>query len=309
VPPTFESYEIAGHITTEAAALTGLKQGTPMVAGGGDNAVGAIGNGIVEEGIASCSIGTSGVLFAHMRKPYTDKLLRTHTFCAAVPGEWHVMGVQLSSGGSLRWYRDTFANSEAGVARTLGVDPYEILTQEAATAPAGCEGLIFLPYLTGERCPYPDPYARGVFFGLTLRHTKAHMVRSVMEGVTYGLRDSLEIFGEMGVSPRQIRLTGGGGRSAIWRQMQANIYNRECVTINQDEGPGFGAALLAGVGAGVYPSVQSACAQAVSVGNRIAPDADTAAVYARYYPIYRKLYADLKDDFSAVAQALDAVNV
>ncbi len=242
-----------------------------MVGGGGDQAAGAVGNGIVEEGIASCSVGTSGVLFAHMRKPNTDAQLRTHTFCAAVPGEWHVMGVQLSSGGSLRWYRDTFANSESGVARALGIDPYEILTQEAAAVPAGCEGLLFLPYLTGERCPYPDPYARGVFFGLTLRHTKAFMVRSVLEGVAYGLRDSLEIFREMGVEPTQIRLSGGGARSQVWRQIQADIYNRECVTINIDEGPAFGVALLAGVGAGIYPSVQSACAQTISVANRVSP--------------------------------------
>jgi xylulokinase len=307
LPQVYESPEVSGQITAEVAALTGLKAGTPVVGGGGDQAAGAVGNGIVEEGIASCSIGTSGVLFAHMRKPYTDAQLRTHTFCAAVPGEWHVMGVQLSSGGSLRWYRDTFANSESGVARTMGVDPYEILTQEAATAPAGSEGLIFLPYLTGERCPYPDPYARGVFFGLTLRHNKAHMVRSVLEGVAYGLRDSLEIFREMGVEPSQIRLSGGGARSLVWRQIQADIYNRECVTINIDEGPAFGVALLAGVGTGLYLSVQSACAQTIAVVDRTAPIPAHAAVYERYYPIFRRLYAKLKDEFTAVAQTYEAV--
>jgi len=307
LPTVYESPEISGRITAQAAALTGLREGTPVAGGGGDQAAGAVGNGIVEEGIVSCSVGTSGVLFAHMRQPNTDRLLRTHTFCAAVPGEWHVMGVQMSSGGSLRWYRDTFANSEAGVARIMGVDPYEILTQEAATAPAGCEGLIFLPYLTGERCPYPDPYARGVFFGLTLRHTKAHMVRSVLEGVAYGLRDSLEIFREMGVEPTQIRLSGGGARSAVWQAIQADIYHRECVMINIDEGPAFGVALLAGVGVGLYPSVQSACAQTISVATRMAPTPATAAIYERYYPIFRKLYADLKEDFTAAAQACDAV--
>ncbi len=309
LPEVYESPEVSGRITTAVAALTGLKAGTPVVGGGGDQAAGAVGNGIVEEGIASCSVGTSGVLFAHMRKPNTDRLLRTHTFCAAVPGEWHVMGVQLSSGGSLRWYRDTFANSEAGVARTMGVDPYELLTQEAATAPAGCEGLLFLPYLTGERCPYPDPYARGAFVGLTLRHNKAFMVRSVLEGVSYGLRDSLEIFREMGVEPTQIRLSGGGARSAVWRQIQADIYGRECVLINIDEGPAFGVALLAGVGTGLYPSVQSACAQTISVVTRVAPDAAAGAVYARYYPIFRKLYANLQDDFAALAEAYAATAV
>jgi xylulokinase len=309
LPEVYESPEVSGRITEAVAALTGLKAGTPVVGGGGDQAAGAVGNGIVEEGIASCSVGTSGVLFAHMRKPNTDTLLRTHTFCAAVPGEWHVMGVQLSSGGSLRWYRDTFANSEAGVARIMGIDPYEILTQEAATAPAGSEGLLFLPYLTGERCPYPDSYARGAFVGLTLRHNKAFMVRAVLEGVSYGLRDSLEIFREMGVEPTQIRLSGGGARSAVWRQIQADIYGRECVLINIDEGPAFGVALLAGVGTGVYPSVQSACAQTISVVTRVEPDAGAGAVYNRYYPIFRKLYADLKDDFAALAQAYEGATV
>lgn len=303
LPTVYESPEISGRISAVIAALTGLQEGTPVVGGGGDQAAGAVGNGIVEEGIASCSVGTSGVLFAHMCKPYTDTLLRTHTFCAAVPGEWHVMGVQLSSGGSLRWYRDTFANSEMGVARTMGVDPYELLTKEAATVPAGSEGLLFLPYLTGERCPYPDPYARGVFFGLTLRHNKAYMVRSVLEGVAYGLRDSLEIFQAMGVQPAQIRLSGGGARSEVWRQIQADIFNRECVTINIDEGPAFGVALLAGVGTGIYPSVQSACAQTISVVDRTTPELQHAAVYQRYYPIYRKLYQDLRDDFHTLAEA------
>ncbi|MHB9024119.1 MAG: xylulokinase [Armatimonadota bacterium] len=307
LPKVFESPEVSGKICAHAASLTGLKEGTPVVGGGGDQAAGAVGNGIVEEGIASCSVGTSGVLFAHMRQPHTDKYLRTHTFCAAVPGEWHVMGVQLSSGGSLRWYRDAIADCEVGVARAVGIDPYEILMQEAATAPAGCEGLIFLPYLTGERTPYPDPYARGVFFGLTLRHTKADMVRSVLEGVSYGLRDSLEIFHEMGVNPSQIRLSGGGARSKLWRQIQADIYGRECVTINVEEGPAFGVALLAGVGTGLYPSVQDACSQTIQVADRTVPIAEHSAAYARYYPIYRSLYASLKDEFLAVAKAHEAL--
>ena len=307
LPAVYESPEVSGRITEQIAGLTGLRTGTPVVGGGGDQAAGAVGNGIVEEGIASCSVGTSGVLFAHMRKAYTDSLLRTHTFCAAVPGEWHVMGVQLSSGGSLRWYRDTFAAEEINAAKLLNTDPYDLLTKAAAEAPAGCEGLLFLPYLTGERCPYPDPFARGVFFGLTLRHTRAHMVRSVLEGVAYGLRDSLEIFQAMGVNPTQIRLSGGGARSEVWRHIQADIFNRECVTINIDEGPAFGVALLAGVGTGIYPSVQSACAQTISVVNRTEPDSGNAAVYERFYPIYRRLYANLKDEFSAVAQAAEAV--
>jgi len=305
LPRVFESPEISGRISAEAAGLTGLREGTPVVGGGGDQAAGAVGNGIVEEGIASCTVGTSGVLFAHMRQPNTDQVLRTHTFCAAVPGEWHVMGVQLSSGGSLRWFRDTLCDSEVGVAKAMGADPYAIITSEADRVPPGCEGLIFLPYLTGERCPYPDPFARGVFFGLTLRHNRAAMARAVLEGVAYGLRDSLEIFNEMGVELSQIRLSGGGARSEVWRQIQADIFNRECVTINVDEGPAFGVALLAGVGAGLYPSVQQACKQTIKVEQRIEPNPKHARVYERYYPIYSRLYSHLKDDFSAVAKAYE----
>jgi len=309
LPKVYESPEISGRISAEAANLTGLREGTPVVGGGGDQAAGAVGNGIVEEGIASCTVGTSGVLFAHMRQPNTDQVLRTHTFCAAVPGEWHVMGVQLSSGGSLRWLRDTLGDSEIGVAKTLNIDPYYILADEAKSVAPGCEGLIFLPYLTGERCPYPDPYARGVFFGLTLRHNKAHMVRAVLEGVAYGLRDSLEIFNEMGVELTQIRLSGGGAKNPAWRPILADVFNRECVTINVDEGPAFGVALLAGVGTGVYPSVQQACKETIKVEQRIEPNPKNANVYERYYPIYRRLYGNLKDEFTAVAKAYETAGV
>jgi len=307
LPEVYESPEISGRISAQVAVLTGLVAGTPVVGGGGDQAAGAVGNGIVEEGIASCSVGTSGVLFAHMRQPHTDALMRTHTFCAAVPGEWHVMGVQLSSGGSLRWARDVFGEAETTVARSLGIDPYELMTQEAASTAPGCEGLFFLPYLTGERCPHPDPYARGVFFGLTLRHKKADLLRAVLEGVAYGLRDQLEIFQHMDVNPRQIRLSGGGARSAVWQQIQADIFQRECVTINIEEGPAFGVALLAGVGAGIYPNLQAACAQTIAIVSRVQPIEKNAEIYARYYPLFRKLYIDLKDDFHAVADIYDQV--
>jgi len=299
--PVFESCEVCGAITAEVAALTGLKEGTPVVAGGGDNAAGAVGNGIVREGIASCSVGTSGVFFAHLNKLLVDKNgYRTHTFCAAVPNEWHVMGVQLSSGGSLRWYRDALCALEKAEGQNLGIDPYELMTKAAAEVAAGSEGLFFLPYLTGERCPYQDPYARGAFFGLTLRHEKAHMTRAVMEGVTYGLRDALQIFHEMGTTPSEIRLTGGGGKSPLWRQIQADIFNSRCVTISQDEGPGFGAALLAGVGVGVYESVIDACNKTVTIGNETLPTAD-AKIYDKCYPIFQKLYADNKDTFKLLA--------
>jgi xylulokinase len=302
LPQVFESYEISGRISKEVATLTGLAPHTPVVGGGGDQAAGAVGNGIVMEGIASCSVGTSGVLFAHMKKPYTDQQMRTHTFCAAVPGEYHVMGVQLSSGGSLRWFRDTLGDVEIAAAKQIGTDPYELITRAAANVPAGSEGLLFLPYLTGERCPYPDPYARGVFFGLTLRSNRAYMARAVLEGVSFGLRDSLEIFRGIGVNPTEIRLSGGGAKSSLWRQIQADIFNSNCVTINIDEGPAFGVALLAGVGAGIYPSVQEACAKTIKVVDKTPPIQVNTEIYNKYYPIYRNLYAHLKEDFAAVSQ-------
>lgn len=205
LPRVYESPEVSGCISAQAAAETGLREGTPVVGGGGDQAAGGVGNGIVEPGLVSVTTGTSGVVFASTDEPTTDPQLRTHTFCHAVPGKWHVMGVVLSAGGALRWYRDTLAQAEKDIAAQRGVDPYEVIAEQAAQAPVGCEGLVFLPYLTGERTPYPDPYARGVFFGLSLRHTKAHLARAVMEGVSFALRDSLEILREMRVDIRQVR--------------------------------------------------------------------------------------------------------
>jgi xylulokinase len=213
------------------------------------------------------------------------------------------MGVMLSAGGSLRWYRDALAQPEAAFARILGVDPYETISQAAAAAEPGCEGLIFLPYLTGERTPYPDPNARGVFFGLTLRHDKRHMARAVLEGVAYGLRDSFEILDAMDVSIEQVRASGGGARSPLWRQIQADVTGREHVTINVDEGPAFGVALLAGVGTDVWSTVAEACRATIRVVDRAAPNAATHAVYNRFYPIYRSLYAALKEPFAAVTAA------
>jgi xylulokinase len=303
MPEVHESPVASARVSAAAAEATGLAPGTPIVGGGGDQAAGAVGNGIVEAGIVSSTVGTSGVVFAFAERPTVDPGLRVHTFCHAVPGTWHVMGVMLSAGGSLRWYRDALAHPEAAYARILGVDPYETITQAAAAAPAGCEGLIFLPYLTGERTPYPDPNARGVFFGLTLRHDKRHMARSVLEGVAYGLRDSFEILDAMGVPIQQVRASGGGARSPLWRQIQADVTGREHVTINVDEGPAFGVALLAGVGTGVWSSVAEACRATIRVVDRAAPNAETRATYDRFYPIYRALYAALKEPFAAVTTA------
>jgi len=298
LPAVFESPEVSGKISAAAAEATGLGAGTPVVGGGGDQAAGAVGNGIVEPGVISVTTGTSGVVFAYMDTPEMDPELRTHTFCHAVPGKWHVMGVMLSAGGSLRWYRDTLGSEERAVAERMGVDPYELLCAQAAQAEAGCRGLVFLPYLSGERTPYPDPHARGVFFGLSLWHRREHLVRSVLEGVSYGLRDSLEILRGLGLPIRQVRASGGGARSDLWRQIQADVFGCELVTINVDEGPAFGAALLAGVGAGVYPSVPEACRRTITVTQRTEPNPDTAQVYERYYQVYRKLYPALRDRFA-----------
>ncbi len=297
----YESQEVSGRITAQAAALTGLAAGTPVVGGGGDQAAGAVGNGIVEQGIISSTTGTSGVVFAHLDEPLMDEQLRTHTFCHAVPGKWHVMGVVLSAGGSLRWLRDAVCSEERAVAAMTGRDPYEYITAAAAQAPAGAEGLVFLPYLTGERTPYPNPNAKGVFFGLHLRHDKRHLARAVMEGVAFGLRDSFETIEAMGCHITQVRASGGGARSELWRQVQADVTGRPHCTINVDEGPAFGVALLAGVGAGVWASVPEACRATIRVVDELAPCPERQAFYDREYALYRKLYRQLEGSFDEVA--------
>jgi xylulokinase len=259
-----------------------------------------VGNGIVEPGIVSATIGSSGVLFAHTNEPHLDPPGRVHTFCHAVPQRWHVMAVTQGAGLSLRWFRDNFAAGELMQARETGVEPYELLTRQAAGAPPGCEGLLYLPYLMGERTPHLDPLARGVFFGLTARHTRAHMIRAILEGVAYSLRDGLEIFREMGVPSQQIRASGGRGRSLLWRQIQADIFNREMVTINTTEGSAYGAALLAAAGTGGFRSVEEACRACIRVTERSLPAPERVRVYNDYYAIYRDLYTRLRDSFRAV---------
>lgn len=305
MPKVYESPEITGRITAEAANVTGLKEGTPVVGGGGDQAAGAVGNGIVETGVVSVSVGTSGVVFAFADEPVVDPGLRTHTFCHAVPGKWHVMGVMLSAGGSLRWWRDAFATEEKNVAAAMGVDPYELITAEAAQAPLGAEGMIFLPYLTGERTPHADPHARGVFFGITLRSDRSHFARAILEGVAFGLRDSVEILREMGLPITQVRASGGGARSAVWRQILADVSGHDHVTINVDEGPAFGVALLAGVGTGVWQSVPEACHATIQVVSNTPVNPDAHRAYEPYYALYRKLYQHLKADFAEVAGLMD----
>ncbi|MGD9496113.1 MAG: xylulokinase [Armatimonadota bacterium] len=306
LPAVYESPQVTGTITAEAAALTGVAAGTPVVGGGGDQAAGAVGNGIVRSGVVSVTTGTSGVVFAHLNQPAVDEGLRTHTFCHAVPGKWHVMGVMLSAGGSLRWLRDTLCRAEVELARNLGVDAYELMTAQAAQAPVGSEGLIFLPYLTGERTPYPNPNARGVFFGLSLRHGKPHLIRAVLEGVAYGLLDSLRIIEAMGVEITQVRASGGGARSALWRQIQTDVSGYPHSAINVDEGPAYGAALLAGVGAGLYGSVQAACDATIRTVDTPSVDGAAHQLYARYHRLYQQLYRQLEVSFDADAELVAA---
>ncbi len=291
LPQVTESPVISGAITAEAARATGLGSGTPVVAGAGDQAAQAVGTGIVRSGMVSVTIGTSGVVFAHLDAVQVDPLGRTHTFCHAVPGRWHVMGVMLSAGGSLRWLRDALPS--AAWVRT-GVDPYDVMATEAAAVPAGSEGLLFLPYLTGERTPHADPHARGAFIGLTLRHTRPHLIRAVMEGVSMGLCDSLEILRSMGVPVTQVRASGGGARSPLWRQMLADVFNVQLVTVTTTEGAAYGAALLAGVGCGAFTSVEVACDAVVAVQDHTVPIPANVNVYEELHGLYTAAYPSLR---------------
>jgi xylulokinase len=301
MPRCYESPEVTGVLSAEGGRLLGLPAGTPVVAGGGDNAAGAVGNGIVRRGVVSASIGTSGVVFAHADTMQTDPEGRVHTFCTAVPGQWHVMGVVLAAGGSLQWYRNSLCQAQVAEARRRGADPYDLITAEAATAPVGSRGLYFLPYLTGERTPHADPFARGCWIGLSNMHGRAELARSVIEGITFAMRDSLEIVRGMGVPVRQIRVTGGGARSGFWRQMQADVYGQAVQTIHAAEGPAYGAALLAGVGAGVWGSVPEASQAVVRVASSTRPARTARAAYDRQYPQFRALYAALRENFAAMA--------
>jgi len=305
LPEVHESPVISGRVSREASRLTGLPEGIPVVGGGGDQAAGAVGNGVVEPGIVSSTIGSSGVVFAFTEQPHLDSRGRMQTFCHAVPGKWHVMGVTQGAGLSLRWFRDHCGGAEMLVGKYIDVDPYELLTRQAALAEPGSEGLLFLPYLMGERAPHLDPNAKGVFFGLTGRHTRSHMIRAILEGVAFSLRDSLEIMQkEMGIPITQVRASGGGGRSTLWRQIQADIFGAELVTINATEGPAYGAALLAAVGVGVYSSVEQACRSAIQVVERTTPIPGHVALYEDYYAIYRALYPALKPCFDKVTEVV-----
>jgi xylulokinase len=284
LPEVFESPEITGRVTKDGAAASGLREGTPVVAGGGDQAAGAVGMGIVAPGNVSATIGTSGVVFAATSNPVVEPKGRIHTFCHAIPGRWHVMGVTQGAGLSLRWFRDQFAGGAS----------YDTLMIEAAAAPAGSDGLLWAPYLMGERTPHLDPNARGALVGLTAQHTRAHVIRAILEGVAFSLRDTFTIFRELGVPVKSIRLGGGGARSYLWQQVQADIYGMPVDLVAAEEGAAYGAALLAGVGAGVWPSVDAACETAVRVAKRVEPIAENRELMNRRYEEYRKLYPALR---------------
>lgn len=303
LPRVVEGPDVTGSLLPEVAAELGLPAGLPVIAGGGDNAAAAVGTGVVRAGVVSSSIGTSGVLFAHSDNIALDPQGRLHTFCHAVPQKYHMMAVTLSAGGAFRWLRDVleFRNADFGMRNADPRFPYDQLTAMAAAVPPGAEGLLFLPYLTGERTPHLDPLARGAFVGLTARHTTAHLIRAVMEGVVYSLRDGLDIMRGLNVPIEQIRATGGGARSALWRQMQADIYGAEVVTLSAEEGPAYGAALLAGVGTGLFASVADAVDRCVSIAGRTPPDPTTQPHYEKAYVIYRELYGTLRPSMHQLA--------
>lgn len=293
LPKLFESQEICGKISQAGASATGLRPGTPVVAGAGDQAAGAVGMGITRAGVVSATIGTSGVVFAATDRPSLDSKGRLHTFCHAIPGRWHVMGVTQAAGLSLRWFRDRF-----GAGPEDGRDPYERLSAEAATVSAGCEGAFWAPYLMGERTPHLDPFARAAFVGLSASHTRAHLIRAVLEGVAFSLKDTFTIFEEIQVPVERIRLGGGGARSPLWQQIQADVYAHEVEILKAEEGAAYGAAILAGVGSGCWKSVDEACDATVRVAKRISPVRESSGIMQAGYQTYRRIYPALHSIFA-----------
>lgn len=300
LPSVLESPEISGHISADGARAAGLREGTPVVAGAGDQAAGAVGIGIVRPGAVSATIGTSGVVFAATSAPTLDPKGRIHTFCHAVPGRWHVMGVTQAAGYSLRWFRDQLCGAATnGDGNDHGSRPisYDQLTAEAAKTAAGADGLLWLPYLMGERTPHLDPDARAALVGLTAQHTRGHIVRAILEGVAFSLRDTLTIFEELKLPLHTMRVGGGGARSPLWRQIQAEVYGMPVEVLEAEEGAAYGAALLAGVGARVWPTVDDACDKTVRVAQGVMPDPVRAAQMTQRYAEFRRLYPALRDTF------------
>jgi xylulokinase len=293
LPGLFESPAACAKISATGATETGLSVGTPVVAGAGDQAAGATGMGIVGAGTVSVTIGTSGVVFAATDRPALDPRGRVHTFCHAIPGRWHVMGVTQAAGLSLRWFRDTFAAGLTGARES-----YDQLAAEAEKIPPGSDGLLWTPYLMGERTPHLDSNARGALVGLTASHTHAHIVRAILEGVAFSLRDTFTLFHEMNVPVKNIRLGGGGARSPLWRQIQADVFGQPVEIVEAEEGAAFGAALLAAVGAGVWPSVDAACAATIRVTSRVDPQPEAVATLNASYAAFRRIYPATRQIFS-----------
>ena len=292
LPPVAGSTEITGAVSRAAADALGVPPGIPVVGGGADNAAGAIGCGVVSDDVMQVSIGTSGTLLLPTARPVVASDLSLHTFCHCAPDLWYLMGTILSAGSALRWLRDTLGG---------GVS-YETLTADAATAPPGSDGLLFLPYLGGERTPHNDANARGVFFGLHAAHNRSHLARAVMEGVCFALRDSLELMREQDASPERARIIGGGARSSLWRQICADAFDLPVVTTHPNAGPAYGAALLAAVGCGVFADARQAVEACVKPGAAVHPNPANAAVYNEFYHTYKRLYPALKDHFANLAE-------
>ncbi len=297
----YESPEITGKVTKQVADLTGLAEGTIVVGGAGDNAAAAVGTGVVEDGKAFTTIGSSGVVFAHTSDISIDNKGRVHTFCCAVPNCWHVMGVTQSAGLSLKWFRDNLCWSEMETALNMGVDPYYLTDKAAMEVPIGANKLLYMPYLNGERTPHLDPNCRGAFVGLSTMHKKKDMIRAVMEGVSYSLRDCVEVMREMKISVTDMMACGGGGSSPLWRQMLADLYACPVKTTQNKEGPALGVALLAAVGAGIYSTVPEAC-KAVILPDKIQnPVEENTSEYEKIYAVYKKLYPAMKSCFDEIA--------
>ncbi len=295
LPKAYESREVTGKVTTAAAEETGLKEGTPVVGGAGDQPASAIGNGITETGTVSCTIGTSGVVFAYVDEPVYDPQGRVHTFCHAIPDVWQVMGVTQGAGLSLQWFRNRFAPGMA----------YDDLTAEATLSPAGANGLFWLPYLMGERTPHLDANARGAWIGLTAKHQRADLGRAILEGVCYSQKDGLRIIEQLGVDASQVRLSGGGAKSPFWHQLFADIFDKRVTTLQTQEGSAYGAAILAMVGTGEYESAAEACKVAIKQVGEKQPEPNAVAFYKKRYEIYRSLYPALQDVFAVIGQLDD----
>lgn len=298
-PRCTESHEVSGELTPSVARSLGLAPGTPVVGGAGDQPAGAVGNGIVGKGIVSATMGTSGVVFAHADQFVPNRQGNLQSFCHAVEGKWCVFGCMLAAGGSLQWLRNTLFADLVKKSRDPG-GLYTTMIDEASAAPPACEGLYFLPYLTGERCPYADPDACGAWIGLTVRHDRPALIRSVLEGITYGMRDQIELMRHSGLRINQVRAGGGGARSRWWRQLQAEMYRVPVVTINTQEGAAYGVALLAGVGAGIWRNAPSACRHAIKITATCRPRRKLVSLYSQHYPQFSQLYRNLRQDFQNI---------